>query len=246
VPSPIMGGEVPLVAARVLVLWAWAFCFAALEVEVEGAHGWAERLPTWYRITGPVGGPWSRLQGGRPLTGYHLFMFPIPLIAFHLPYLFGLPWDLAAEALTISTYIAWAITWDYLWFVLNPAYGVAGFRRGHVWWYPGPWMGRFPVDYAVALAISLGLAAAGSLLGAGTDGLLLQGFTLLGFGLLTALAVVASPAYHRWYRRMRRPGSDDRALVHIGPPPSPPTGEEAAASGSVEPAGGQTLQADGP
>jgi hypothetical protein len=34
-----------------------------------------------------------------------------------------------------------------------------------------------------------------------------------GMLLLTALTVAAAPLYRRWYRHMRRPGSDERHLV---------------------------------
>ena len=40
---------------RVGVLCAIALWFALIEIEIEGAHGWALRLPTWFR-TGPAGG----------------------------------------------------------------------------------------------------------------------------------------------------------------------------------------------
>src|SRR4051812_18615978 len=54
---------------RVLLLFGYALLFAAVEIEIEGSHGWAERLPPWFRIT-----PWyARLYGllmrGKPLTG---------------------------------------------------------------------------------------------------------------------------------------------------------------------------------
>ena len=44
----------PSVAAlivRTLFLFGYALLFAAVEIEIEGSHGWAERLPTWFRVT---------------------------------------------------------------------------------------------------------------------------------------------------------------------------------------------------
>ena len=38
---------------RVGVLCALALWFALIEIEIEGAHGWALRLPTWFRTRGP-------------------------------------------------------------------------------------------------------------------------------------------------------------------------------------------------
>ena len=53
----------------VLFILIAAFVFAKLEIEVEGPHGWAEKLPTW-RIEHHFLLDW--LFGGRPLTSYHV------------------------------------------------------------------------------------------------------------------------------------------------------------------------------
>ena len=50
-----------------------------------------------------------------------------------------------------------AVVWDYLWFVLNPAYTVRRFRRGNVWWFEVPWIWRFPLDYYLSILLSIGL-----------------------------------------------------------------------------------------
>ena len=39
--------------------------------------------------------------------------------------------------------------------------------------------------------------------------------------LQSVFVVLAAPLYHRWYRHMRRPGSDDRGGVRTYPPPAP-------------------------
>ena len=57
------------------------------------------------------------------------------------------------------------MVWDYLWFVLNPAYTVRRFRKGKVWWFEKPWIGRFPIDYYSGSALSIVLARAGRLVG---------------------------------------------------------------------------------
>ena len=54
----------------VIYLLISALVFARLEIEIEGPHGWAEKLPTWR-----INNRWTRLfYGSRPLTGYHLWM----------------------------------------------------------------------------------------------------------------------------------------------------------------------------
>ncbi len=207
----------------VVLLCLFALWMALVEIEIEGDRGWAERLPTWFRVGGPAGRLYGLVANGRPLTGYHLFMATLPLIAFHLPFGFGVDWSLGREIQVLAIYPAWAVAWDYVWFVLNPAYTVARFRRGLVWWYPGPWVGRFPLDYPLAVALSFAMAALAWAAGAGSGALAEQAWLVGGLLVTCALAVVLAPAYRRWYAFMRRPGSDERERAGITPPPG---GEE--------------------
>ena len=145
---------------RTLLLWFWALGLAGIEIEIEGGYGWAERLPTWWLRRGLVGRIYGVAMGHRPLTGYHVFAFTIPLLILHLPFVSGVDWTLAGELATIGTYFLLAVVWDYLWFVLNPAYTVARFKRGNVWWFEVPWIGRFPLDYYFGIGLSITLAGA--------------------------------------------------------------------------------------
>ena len=72
-----MNGELEI--GRTLLLWFWALCLAGIEIEIEGGYGWAERLPTWFLRRGRVGRVYGVFMGRRPLTGYHVFAFAIPL-----------------------------------------------------------------------------------------------------------------------------------------------------------------------
>ena len=141
-----------------LVLFAWSFGLAAIEIEIEGGVGWAERLPTWYLKRGKTGKVYGLVMGKRPLTGYHVYAFTIPMLILHLPYVSGVDWTLAGELRTIAIYFVVAVVWDYLWFVLNPAYTVQRFRRGNVWWFEVPWLWRFPRDYYLSWLLSIALA----------------------------------------------------------------------------------------
>jgi hypothetical protein len=203
------------------LLWLWAFGLGCIEIEVEGGHGWAERLPTWYLKRGRIGRLYGVAMGQRPLTGYHVFAFAIPVVIVHLPFAFGLDWSLSAELSQLAIYFALAVIWDYLWFVMNPAYTVARFRRENVWWFQVPWIWRFPLDYYVGVGLSLGLAGLASLDAGDWAPLRGQLWLVAGLIVLTALAVLAAPLYHRWYRRMRRAGSDDRHLTPTFGPPAP-------------------------
>ncbi len=152
-----------LEVGRIVLLWLWCFGLACIEIEIEGGYGWAERLPTWWLSRGVVGRVYGVVMGHRPLTGYHVFAFTIPLVVLHLPYTMGVEWTVAGELRTLATFFALAVIWDYLWFVLNPAYTVARFKRGNVWWFEVPWIGRFPLDYYVGVGFSIALAGLAAL-----------------------------------------------------------------------------------
>ena len=105
--------------ARIILLWLWAFGLGCIEIEIEGGHGSAERLPTWYLMRGRTGRVYRLAMGQRPLTGYHVFAFTIPLVIVHLPFAFGLDWSLSAELSQLAIYFALAVIWDYIWFVIE-------------------------------------------------------------------------------------------------------------------------------
>ena len=150
-----------------------------------------------------------------------MFAFTIPLVILHLPFGFGLEWSLEAELGQLAIFFALAVIWDYLWFVNNPAYTVRRFRRGNVWWFEVPWIWRFPLDYYTGIGVSIALAGLASLAAGESEPLTAHLLLLAGLAVLTALAVLAAPLYHRWYRHTRRAGADDRPLTRTYPPPAP-------------------------
>jgi len=200
---------------RILFLFAYALVMALVEIEIEGPWGWAEQLPTWYRTSGLPARVYGRLMNGKPLTGYHSFMLLMPLFAFHLPFVEGLRWSWPAETRVLASYMVWMVTWDFLWFLFNPAYGWHRFRRGQIWWHNVRWIGRFPIDYYNGVAWSFVLAASARL--AARDFAVLSEHTrlMVGMVVLSALAAACVPAYQRWYVRMRMPGSDARPEAGI-------------------------------
>jgi hypothetical protein len=58
-----------------------AFILALWEIQIEGKDGWAAKLPCWRLEKGWL----VKLTGGRPITGYHLFMtlFLIAMVHMH-------------------------------------------------------------------------------------------------------------------------------------------------------------------
>ena len=195
----------------------FVFCciLAGLEVEIEGDHGWAETLPTWYRTTGFFARVYGFFVGKRPLTGYHLFITLLPLVVTHARFADGVPWTPSAECLSLATYFVVCSMWDFLWFVLNPHFGIANFRQEKIWWYAHSWWvgDVFPADYLYSALAALLLAGVAAVLGKNGDIFVRFLFGCAVQGALVALTVKCAPRYHRWYRRMRR--RDDRDKTDI-------------------------------
>ena len=201
--------------SSILFWFLFAILLAALEVEAEGKYGWAQNMPTWYRTRGIGGRLYGLLMGGKPLTGYHLFMFFLPLVAVHVGFFQGARWTLSSELVVLARYFALAVLWDYLWFILNPHYGFSKFRKENVWWHAQSYwvLGRLPVDYFVGWGISLVLALVATKLGT-SWALVEQVLLLAGLSLLTLVTIALSPYYHNWYWWMRTRDDRDDAGIH--------------------------------
>jgi hypothetical protein len=142
-----------------LALGAYFFCIAFilahLEIQIEGPHGWAEKLPTWRWDS-----PRIRRWFGKPVTGYHLCLVTLILLLLHLPQFHGGSWDREADLLAM--FFLLTVIWDFLWFACNRHYGVARFRKGQIWWFP-TWALGVPQPYLLAITLSLGSALAPAL-----------------------------------------------------------------------------------
>ena len=149
-------------------------------------------------------------MGHRPLTGYHVYAFTIPLLILHFPYVMGVDWTLAGELRTIATYFVLAVVWDYLWFVLNPAYTVAASGAATC----GGSRSRGSGASRSTTTPGSGSRSASRALAAVADGdaspLWRHLWMLAGLAVLAGARGAAAPLYHRWYRHMRREGADDR------------------------------------
>jgi hypothetical protein len=198
-----------------ILLFAYALFFALVEIEIEGKDGWAINLPTWFRRKPWYARVFGFLLSGKPLTGYHAVMLLLPFLGFHIGLAFGQPWSWGIEARIIASYFVWNVTWDFLWFLWNPAYGWARFRKGEIWWHGGPWLGRLPVDYFNALWVSFVIAALPWLVRGNGSHLRHHVLYVATMLVLVALAAAAAPLYRRWYLHMRRPGSDERPELDV-------------------------------
>ncbi len=139
-----------LLLIAVLVL---AYCFAKVEIQIEGGDGWAANLPTWR-----IEKHWllDVFFGGRPLTGYHAWALTFMVLMFHFPALLTFDWSWRLEARTVAAFMVFWITEDFLWFLLNPAWGWKRFNRQEVRWHQH-WLLRFPTDYWTFAIIAAGL-----------------------------------------------------------------------------------------
>jgi hypothetical protein len=133
--------------AHILCLLAWVLLlslfFAQTEIQIEGANGWAASLPTW-RIEKHL--LLDIFWGGRAMTGYHAWVFSFMFFAFHLPHFLLGRFSWRIEARCISSLMIFWIAEDFLWFVLNPAFGITRFSRDHIHWHKH-WLLGVPTDY---------------------------------------------------------------------------------------------------
>ena len=139
---------------QIILLLAWVallgFFFAQTEIQIEGAAGWAANLPTWR-----IEHHWllDIFWGGRAMTGYHAWVFPFIALFFHLPLFFVPQWSWKLEARVIACVMMFWTIEDFLWFILNPAYGWEKFSPAHIPWHKH-WLGFAPTDYWVSLLIA--------------------------------------------------------------------------------------------
>jgi len=128
-----------------------AFLWAKLEVEIEGKHGWAKKLPTW-RIEKHF--LLDLFMGGRALTGYHAWAFTFVGFAFHLPMIWADYWSWALECEILGSLMLFWVAEDFLWFMLNPHYGWSRYRQQEIEWHP-KWFWILPADHWAMIAFGL-------------------------------------------------------------------------------------------
>ena len=144
-----MSESVPRTNLALLVIWValLALFFAQVEIQIEGAAGWAANLPTWrieqHRLL-------DIFWGGRPMTGYHAWVFPFIALFFHFPLIFMRQWSWRLEARVVACILLFWMIEDFLWFMFNPAFGWANFNPAQIPWHPH-WLWFAPIDYWVGL-----------------------------------------------------------------------------------------------
>ena len=123
-----------------------SFLLALAEIQIEGKFGWAKKLPTWRK----------KISIGKfkfEITGYHLFFFGGLFAMLQFRFVFQ-PFTIKDELLTISAYLFMVIVEDFLWFLLNPNYGLRKYNKKFVYWYQ-TWFLGFPIIYFFFIPLAI-------------------------------------------------------------------------------------------
>ncbi len=155
-----------------LYITIYAILFSLLEIEAEGKHGWAKKLPTPPALF--------------TLTTYHVIM--------NIMVIFTLVYSLYPNNIyTMIFYIvAWFLIEDTMWFMLNPHYTIHEYKRENIWWLNSQnWYMGMPLQNYIGLGIMM-IAA---FLNKSKD-LFYGGLTMaIAIGIILYLA----PYYHQYY-----------------------------------------------
>lgn len=137
--------------AFVVFLIVSALLWALMEIQIEGKNGWAAALPTWrYKV-------YIKYLWEREITGYHVYLMTFIVILLHSIFLY-IPWTIALELKVMSFFLLLSVIEDFLWFVLNPSFGIRKFNKTEVVWHT-QWLLGIPTFYWVVLPLGVFLYA---------------------------------------------------------------------------------------
>ena len=108
---------------------ALAIITSLWEIQVEGRNGWAKQLPT-FRINVFF----RTLLGGKPLTGYHIYLLLLFITVFHGGFINELG-SLKTELKVLGLVSWFFVVEDALWFMFNPHYTWRRFRKQQIDWH---------------------------------------------------------------------------------------------------------------
>ena len=128
-----------------------AALLALVEIQMEGKYGYAQKLPVSWRAANK----WVKLFVTG--TSYHLYMGLFLLAIIHVGFVAGLAWTLKTELLVLSFLAFITVAEDFLWFVLNPHYGIKKMKRSEIPWFQNRWLLFCPNWYYWYLPVGVGL-----------------------------------------------------------------------------------------
>lgn len=131
------------VALLLLFVALLGLFFAMTEIQIEGVNGWACALPTWR-----IEKHWllDVFWGGRPMTGYPAWVFSFMFLMFHLVHALSGRFTWLMEMRCVGSLMLFWIIEDFLWFALNPCFGLAKFSPQFIPWHKN-WLISLPTDY---------------------------------------------------------------------------------------------------
>ena len=132
-----------------IFIFAAAVLTALLEIQIEGPAGWAKNLPTWRsnpkKLYTKI---FCFILNKKELTGYHLSLWALMLLFFHSPLFWGMSWNISLETDIVASFLLFFMLEDFLWFVLNPSFGIKKFKAKYIPWHKN-WLGPFPRGYYI-------------------------------------------------------------------------------------------------
>ena len=160
-----------------LYIAIYAILFSLLEIEIEGKHGWAKKLPTQ-----PI---------FYTFTTYHIIM--------NIIVIFTLIYSLYPNDIyTIIFYIvAWFLIEDTMWFMLNPYYTISNYKKEKISWLNNQsWYMGMPMQNYTGLSI---MAIAAYL--NGSNKLVYSALIMI---ITTAITLMLAPLYHSFYMKTHK------------------------------------------
>jgi len=88
------------------------------------------------------------------MTGYHAWAFSLVALFFHFPLIFSGDYSWPAEQRALACIMLFWVSEDFLWFVLNPAFGLRRFAKTHAGWHRHWWLGA-PIEYWIFTPLGL-------------------------------------------------------------------------------------------
>jgi hypothetical protein len=130
-----------------LFVMGCAVWMAAVEVQIEGGYGWSAKTETW-RVRNPI----RKFVNWPYITGYHLSVWMLTLVLFHLPFLFEQVLNFKNWLQIIELWWGFWVMTDFWWFVLNPLWGIKKFFTIDIPWHPGKLL-YLPRNYWIGIGI---------------------------------------------------------------------------------------------
>jgi len=140
-----------------IFVFLFSMVFAAFCANAEGKAGWAGNLPAW-RPNPDIW--WVKILFWIPLLGREVNGFVLFNITFFLMAFLFIPlWGWAHKKVLgfrewgelVCFFVIFSVVEDFLWFVINPDYGLGKFSPSFILWHRH-WLWIMPTDYWLGIA----------------------------------------------------------------------------------------------